>query len=44
MSAWRTEIYALIKEGALPKKSKLSTNSVVWLESDVTEWINARVA
>ena len=40
----RTKIYALIKEGAFPKQRKLSTNSVAWLESEVTEWINARAA
>ena len=39
MHLWRLE-----KAGRFPRRVKLGPNSVVWLASEVDEWIAARVA
>ncbi len=34
---WRLEV-----DGAFPRRRRISTNSVGWLESELREWIDAR--
>jgi prophage regulatory protein len=38
----RMTIYRLELAGKFPKRRQLSENSVAWLESDVSEWIDSR--
>lgn len=40
----RSYILRLEKSGKFPKRVKLGNNSVAWLESDVNNWINEKVA
>ncbi|MFA7596936.1 MAG: AlpA family transcriptional regulator [Novosphingobium sp.] len=40
----RSTIYAAMAAGKFPAPIKLSARSVGWLESDVREWLEARVA
>ena len=37
-------IYELISQGKFPKQIKLSVRSSGWLESEIDEWIAARVS
>lgn len=37
-------IYAAIAEGTFPKQIKIGERAVAWLESDVIDWIDARIA
>ena len=37
-------IYELISQGKFPKQIKLSTRSSGWLESEIDEWIAAKVS
>ena len=37
-------IYELISQGKFPKQIKLSARSSGWLESEIDEWIAARVS
>ena len=39
----RSTIYQYIKNGVFPKPVPLGPRAVGWLESDVSEWIAARV-
>ena len=39
----RSTIYQYIKDGVFPKPVPLGPRAVGWLESDVSEWIAARV-
>lgn len=39
-----SSIYRKIAEGTFPKQVKLSTQSVGWLESEINDWIEARIA
>lgn len=39
----RSSIYAKIKQGIFPKYINLSSRSVGWLESEINEWIIARI-
>jgi prophage regulatory protein len=39
----RSTIYQYIKDGAFPKPVPLGPRAVGWLESDVSQWIAARV-
>ncbi|MCX7132719.1 AlpA family transcriptional regulator [Aeromonas sp.] len=39
--AW---IYRLIKENRFPKPVKIGSRSIAFLESEVDEWINQRIA
>lgn len=39
----RSTIYALIEKGEFPKPILLGARAVGWLESDVSEFIEARV-
>ncbi|RUR15818.1 AlpA family transcriptional regulator [Legionella sp. km535] len=38
-----SRIYALMKEGLFPKPVTLGSMSVAWIESEVDEWIAARI-
>lgn len=40
----RSHIYALIEKGEFPKQVTLSERSVAWVESEVQDWIDARIA
>ncbi|MVF49285.1 AlpA family transcriptional regulator [Pseudomonas monteilii] len=40
----RTEIYRRISAGRFPKQISLSPKSVVWIESEVLEWCEQRIA
>lgn len=40
----RSRIYADMDRGAFPAKVKLSERSVAWVESEVRDWLNARIA
>lgn len=37
-------IYAMIAEDKFPKQIKLSTRSSGWLQSEITDWIESKVA
>lgn len=39
----RSTLYLYIKRGEFPAQVKLGSKIVGWLESEVNEWINARV-
>ena len=39
----RPTIYRWMKEGNFPKQIEIGANSVVWLESDVTKWMDQRI-
>ena len=39
----RSTIYQYIKDGAFPRPVQLGLRAVGWLESDVSDWIAARV-
>jgi prophage regulatory protein len=39
----RSTIYQYIKDGAFPRPVPLGPRAVGWLESDVSDWIAARV-
>lgn len=39
----RSTIYQYIQDGAFPKPVPLGPRAVGWLESDVSDWIAARV-
>lgn len=40
----RSTIYALMKSGQFPKSISLGERSVGWLESDIIQWIDSKVA
>ena len=40
----RSGIYAAMKAGEFPKPVKLFPKSVAWVESEITEWINSKIA
>ena len=39
----RSQIYNLIKLGKFPKQIHLGPNSVAWLESEVSKWMEEKV-
>ncbi|HDL7797762.1 TPA: AlpA family transcriptional regulator [Yersinia enterocolitica] len=39
--AW---IYRLIKQGRFPKPVKIGSRSIAFVESEIDEWINQRIA
>lgn len=39
-----TEIYRRIADGRFPKQITLGPKSVVWVESEIIAWIDARIA
>ena len=38
----RMTIYRLELAGKFPKRRQLSSNSVAWLEADISQWIDSR--
>lgn len=38
-----TAIYTLMKKGEFPQSIKITSDRVAWLESDIEEWINAKI-
>ncbi|KTD04164.1 helix-turn-helix transcriptional regulator [Legionella feeleii] len=40
----RSRIYALMQQGIFPKPISLGKMSVAWVESEVQEWVAARIA
>lgn len=40
----RSQLYALAQKGAFPKPVKLSERSSAWVQSEVDDWIDARIA
>ena len=40
----RSRIYALMQQDLFPKQIAISSMSVAWIESEVQEWIAARIA
>jgi len=43
VSLSKTEIYRKIKAGAFPRPVPLGTQKVAFVESEVAEWMNARL-
>ena len=39
----RPTIYRWMREGTFPKQISIGANSVVWLESDVTKWMEDQI-
>ena len=39
----RPTIYRWMREGTFPKQISIGANSVVWLESDITNWMDQRI-
>ena len=39
----RPTIYRWMRAGTFPKQIAIGANSVVWLESDVTKWMDQRI-
>lgn len=40
----RTTIYEKIKQGQFPKPIALGPQSVAWIESEISEWMEQRIA
>lgn len=40
----RSSLYEAIAEGRFPRQISIGTRAVGWVESEVTDWINARIA
>lgn len=40
----RSTIYKLINEDKFPRPVKLSERSSAWVEQEITDWINSRIA
>ncbi|MBN3239822.1 AlpA family transcriptional regulator [Pectobacterium versatile] len=40
----RSQIYLYMKEGSFPSSIKIGPASVAWLESEIDEWINSKLA
>ena len=40
----RSYIYALAQQGAVPKPITLSERSSAWVQSELEEWIDSRIA
>lgn len=40
----RSHLYALAKRGDFPKPVKLTERSSAWIESEVQDWIDSRIA
>lgn len=39
-----TSLYRLIAKGEFPKPIKLGPRAVAWVEEDIQEWIESRIA
>lgn len=40
----KSAVYARIRQGSFPKSISLGGTSVAWIEAEVTDWMNARIA
>jgi len=40
----RSHIYALISKGEFPRQAPLTMRAVAWVESEIEEWIDSRIA
>ncbi|MCR3713757.1 AlpA family transcriptional regulator [Citrobacter freundii] len=40
----RSQIYLYMKEGTFPSSIKIGPASVAWLESEIDEWIDIKLA
>lgn len=40
----RSSLYLMMSKGEFPKPIKLGSKSVAWLESEIFDWVNARIA
>lgn len=40
----RGSIYRLIKESDFPKQIKLSAQAAGWIESEINDWLESRIA
>jgi prophage regulatory protein len=40
----KSSIYRLMSDGIFPKPIRLGSKSVAWIEADIMNWINARIA
>ena len=40
----KSAVYARIREGSFPKSISLGGTSVAWIEAEVNDWVNARIA
>ncbi|BES84414.1 transcriptional regulator [Pectobacterium araliae] len=40
----RSQIYLYMKNGMFPHSIKIGPSSVAWLESEIDEWINIKLA
>lgn len=40
----RSQIYTLAQRDAFPKPVKLAERCSAWIESEVTDWVRARIA
>ncbi|WP_198244530.1 helix-turn-helix transcriptional regulator [methane-oxidizing endosymbiont of Gigantopelta aegis] len=40
----RSQLYKMASRGLFPRQIKLSARSSGWLESEVNQWLNARIA
>lgn len=40
----RSQIYLYMKDGTFPHSIKIGPASVAWLESEIDEWINLKLA
>lgn len=40
----RSTIYAAVSAGEFPKPVRLTERTIAWVESDVQDWIDARIA
>lgn len=40
----RSSLYLLIERGEFPRQVKLGPRTVAWVESEIDEWMSARIA
>lgn len=40
----RSTIYLMMQNGEFPKPVRIGNRAVAWLESEVDDWINTRIA
>ena len=40
----RSAVYELVQRRAFPQPVKLGTRCTAWVETEVAEWVNARIA
>lgn len=40
----RSTIYEMMRDGSFPKPVKLNLRSNGWIDSEITDWVTARIA